>query len=131
MSEQHGQSTVDKIAESVRKAVTDGIEAVRPTWEEKVAPHVASGAAKAAEWGDSTRQHADKKAAELNSEERPSSKILGGALSVGGALVALVTGATRWVGKVSAKSAKHGQEAHAAGDAAPTAESTSESNGQS
>ena len=112
MSEQHGHSTADKITDaadkvagSVRKVLEDRIEAVRPTWEDKVAPRVATGAAKAAEWGDAARDQADKKAAELRSEDRPSSKILGGALGVGAAAVALTTGAVRWVGKEAGKAA--------------------------
>ena len=111
MSEQHGHSAADKVAESVRKAVEDRIEAVRPTWEQKVAPRVASGASKAAEWGDTARNQADKKSAELRAEDRPSSKILGGALGVGAAAVALGTGAVRWVGKEAAKAAHASDEA--------------------
>jgi hypothetical protein len=118
MSQQHGHSTTDKIAgaadklaDSVKKAVEDGIEAVRPTWEEKVAPHVASGAAKAAQWGDSTREHADHKAAELNAEDRPSSKIMGFVLGVGAAAVALASVAARWVSKEAAKSAHPSEQA--------------------
>ncbi|WP_425956011.1 hypothetical protein [Xylanimonas sp. McL0601] len=111
MSQEHGHSTTEKIADaadkvagSVKKAVEDGIEAVRPTWEEKVAPHVVSGAAKAAGWGDSTREHADQKAAELNAEDRPSSKILGFVLGMGAAAVALAAVVARWVGKEAEKS---------------------------
>ena len=111
MSE-NGQDPADKIAdaagkvlESVRHAIEEGIEAIRPTWEEKVAPAVASGAQKVAEWGESARDSADRKAAELGAEDRPSSKILGGALGVGAAAAALGTGAARAIGKAAAEAA--------------------------
>ncbi len=122
-----------KVAESVRHAIEEGIEAIRPTWEEKVAPKVvpvweekvapvvATGAEKVAEWGDEVRDTADRKAAELNAEDRPSSKILGGALGVGAAAVALGTGAARALGKAAAESAAHEPAAPSAADA-PTAD---------
>jgi hypothetical protein len=126
MSDEHGQSTGEKIAdaaghvaESVRKAIAEGLEAVKPTWEEKVkpaweekvvpaweekvAPAIASGAGKVAEWGEDVREAADRKSAELSAGDKPSDKILGGALGVGAAAAALGTGAAKWVSKEAAQ----------------------------
>ena len=125
MSDEHGQSTGEKIAdaagnvaESVRKAIAEGLEAVKPTWEEKVkptweekvvpawedkvAPALATGAEKVAEWSEDIRDAADKKAAELSAGDRPSDKILGGALGVGAAAAALGSSAAKWVSKEAA-----------------------------
>jgi len=119
MSE-NGQSPADKIAdtagkvlETVRHAIEEGIESIRPTWEEKVAPAVASGAEKVAEWGESARESADRKAAEYKAEDQQSSKILSGALGVGAAAAALGTTAVRAVGKAAAEAAEHGAAAKA------------------
>ena len=122
MSAEHGHTTgekiadaAEKVADSVRKAVEEGIDAIRPTWEDKVkptfeekvvpawedkvAPAIATGAGKVADWGTSARESADRKAAELNADDRPSSKILGGAAGIGAAAAALGAGAARWVSK--------------------------------
>ncbi|QAY69161.1 hypothetical protein [Xylanimonas protaetiae] len=126
MSEQHDRSTADKIAdaagnvaESVRKAIEEGLEAIKPTWEEKVkpaweekvvpawedkvAPAIASGAEKVAGWGEDVRDAADKKSSELSAGDKPSDKILGGALGVGAAAAALGSSAAKWVSKEAAQ----------------------------
>ncbi len=122
MNDQHEPGTAEKIADaarsaaaSVRHAVEDGIEAARPTWEtkvkpaweekvvpaweSKVAPTIATGAGKVAEWGDDVREAADRKSAELSAGDKPSEKILGGALGVGAAVVSLGSSAASWVSK--------------------------------
>ncbi|PZR54087.1 hypothetical protein DNL40_03865 [Xylanimonas oleitrophica] len=104
MSDQQRPSTADRVAEKIRKAADEGMSKARPAWESKGAPRVASGAARAARWSESVRERADQRAVEYSSEDRPSSKILGGALGVGAALALLGAEASRWVGKKSEES---------------------------
>ena len=97
--------TASQVFGTVKKAVCDGVEAAKPVWEEKVvptwetkvAPAISQGAGKAAGWGESAREAADRKAAELREGDQPSDKILGGVLAVGATAARLGAGAAKWV----------------------------------
>jgi hypothetical protein len=147
MSEQQDRSTSDKIADaagvvvdSVRKAIEEGLEAIKPTWEEKVvpaweekvvpaweskiAPAIATGAEKVAEWGEDVRDAADNKSAELSAGDKPSDKILGGALGVGAAAAALSSSVAKWVSKEAGQVGHDSAESAADAEQAPPWEPT-------
>ncbi|MDR2722855.1 MAG: hypothetical protein LBB54_03905 [Cellulomonadaceae bacterium] len=124
------KAKIDTATQSIKQAVTDGVEAAKPIWETKVAPAVSQGAGKAKDWTASTAKTVHSKAANFAAapEEDNAKRIAHGAIEIGSGLLGLVGDGLKWVEEKAGAAAKPADAADATdtADAADVEDSPAE-----